>query len=40
MTDVKFAAVTDESIGRLVDEFYTKVRADPALCTIECNEFS
>ncbi|KQY98210.1 preprotein translocase subunit TatC [Pseudolabrys sp. Root1462] len=31
MTDVKFAAVTDESIGRLVDEFYTKVRADPAL---------
>jgi len=31
MTEAKFATVTDESIGRLVDEFYARVRADAAL---------
>ena len=37
MTDAKFSDVTDESIRRLVDEFYTRVRDDAALGPVFAN---
>ncbi|MGE4167874.1 MAG: group III truncated hemoglobin [Xanthobacteraceae bacterium] len=37
MTDAKFSAVTDESIRRLVDEFYGRVRDDAALGPVFAN---
>jgi hemoglobin len=37
MTALKFSEVTDESIRRLVDEFYARVRDDAALGPIFAN---
>ena len=37
MTALKFSEVTDESIGRLVDEFYARVRDDAALGPVFAN---
>ena len=37
MTDAKFSAVTDDSIRRLVDEFYARVRDDAALGPVFAN---
>ena len=37
MTALKFSEVTDESIHRLVDEFYARVRDDAALGPVFAN---
>ena len=37
MTDTRFSEVTDESIRRLVDEFYGRVRSDAALGPVFAN---